>query len=166
MCTITNPDYVTNVLSLPQKLKVEPWSLHLTWIWGKQSGKLARLQEARMWRGEPPDSPWYGGSGGDKYLAMDLVQPQVGQQQKVPKTINPQELLQVPTTQVLMARRCAPFVLVRRHQRRQAPRHGPSAVTGAARGPARCQHIGKHAGYGPLQPEAGKPGLGAEQCLG
>ncbi len=87
-----------------------------------------------MWRGEPPDSPWYGGSGGDKYLAMDLVQPQVGQQQKVPKTINPQELLQVPTTQVLMARRCAPFVLVRRHQRRQAPRHGPSAVTGAAQG--------------------------------
>lgn len=75
---------LTIVFSLPQKLKVVPWSLHLTWIWGKQSGKLARLQEARIWRGEAPDSPWYGGTGGDKYLAMDLVQPQVGRQQMLP----------------------------------------------------------------------------------
>lgn len=62
--------------SLAQTLGVEPWSAHLTWVWGKQQGKRARLQEAGLWRGEPPDSGFWGGAG-TNFLAMDLVQPQV-----------------------------------------------------------------------------------------
>ena len=53
-----------------------PWSLHMTWTWGLKQGKLARLQEARLWRGEAPGSTFHG-AGGAGFLAMDMVQPQV-----------------------------------------------------------------------------------------
>ena len=69
---------------LLQVLGVRPWSLHLTWVWGQQQGKRYRLQEAGLWRGEAAGSAHYGGpsaAGGaaaERFLAMDIIHPQVG----------------------------------------------------------------------------------------
>lgn len=63
---------------------VQPWSLHLTWVWGQQQGKRYRLQEAGLWQGEAHGSTHYGGpsaergAAAERFLAMDIIHPQVG----------------------------------------------------------------------------------------
>ena len=57
-------------------MAVEPLAFHLTMVLGHWS-KVARIQEAGLWRGDP-NSPEYGhGNPEEAFVTMDIVMPQV-----------------------------------------------------------------------------------------
>ncbi len=73
---------------------VEPYSLHMTWTGGEAAGKVARLREAGLWRGDDPGVAQGAAQGAaegaavayasdGRYLSIDLVWPRVRRQSKV-----------------------------------------------------------------------------------
>lgn len=53
---------------------LEPYSVHMTWTEGGRIGKVARLREAGLWRGDGTAAE-YAADG--RYLSIDIVWPQV-----------------------------------------------------------------------------------------
>lgn len=77
---------------LTQIKGVEPYSLHMTWTGGEAAGKVARLREAGLWRGDDPGAAQDAAGGAaegaaegaaaayasdGRYLSIDLVWPRV-----------------------------------------------------------------------------------------
>lgn len=59
---------------LAQIKGLRPYSLHMTWTGGERAGKVARLREAGLWRGDALGSEYL---SDDRFLAIDLAWPRV-----------------------------------------------------------------------------------------
>ena len=58
-----------------QTKRLQPYSAHLTWVVSGRAGKIARLRETGLWRGDAAAAR-YAADG--RYLAIDMAWPPVG----------------------------------------------------------------------------------------